>query len=404
MTPLLTNPPAATRTRGRDRILHVLEATSAGAARYVADVLLRIDLASFEVAFAYSPRRADHRFRADLRAIQERGIATFEIPMARGIRPIDDGKALWRIYRLIKEHGYHAVHGHSSKAGFLARLAAKLAGAHIVTIYSPHAIAISANPAYGPLERFAGRFTDAMLGVSRSEREELATYHLLPPSKLHHVTAGIDIPTFTAYRDGGEFRREMRIPPDAVLIGSAGRLAPQKDPLTFVRAAAEVHRSRFDVYFAWAGEGELRDQAQALARSLGVDSRMRFAGYRPDLRPFLASLDVFALTSRYESFGYVTCEAMALGKPVVATHVAGSRELVEDGSSGLLVPAGDAESCAAALRKLATDTSLRRVMGIAGLRRAREHFDVGRMVRQLEDLYRKLLEDSWQRRHQLIPA
>jgi glycosyltransferase involved in cell wall biosynthesis len=397
-------PTHALATARRPKILHLLEATSAGAARYVADLLLRIDTEAFDVAFAYSPRRADDRFWRDLTAIQARGIRTYEIPMSRSIRPIDDGKALWRIYRLVKEDGFEVVHGHSSKAGFLGRLAAKMADWRVVTIYSPHAIAISANPAYAHLERFAGYFTSAMLGVSRSERDELEGNNLVPVSKLYHVTAGIDIPAFSACLDGETFRSQWSIPDSAVLIGAAGRLAYQKDPLTFVRAAAQLHRDGVPAYFAWAGDGELRDQASSLARLLGVDTRVRFTGHCRDLRPFLAALDIFSITSRYESFGYVTCEAMAMGKPVVATNVAGSNELVWNGRTGFLVPAGDAKGCAAALRRLASDASLRQAMGQAGQRRVHEHYDVGRMVRQVESLYRKLLEESWQQQYQLIPT
>jgi glycosyltransferase involved in cell wall biosynthesis len=388
----------------RRRILHVLEATSAGAARYVADLLLRIDTAAFDVGFAYSPRRADTRFWRDLEAIRGRGIRTFEIPMARSIRPAEDAKALWRLYRLVKLHGFEVIHGHSSKAGFLGRLAGKLAGSHILTIYSPHAIAIAANPVYAHLERFAGRFTDVVLGVSRSERDELESYRLVPSSKLHHVTAGIDIPAFSARPDGGAFRGKMGIPQDAVLIGAAGRLAPQKDPFTFIRTAAQLHCAGVPAYFAWAGDGELRDQAEALARSLGVDGRVRFLGYCADLRPFLAALDIFSLTSRYESFGYVTCEAMAMGKPVVATNVSGSNELVQHGETGLLLPAGDDAACAEALGRLAGDPALRRAMGQAAQRRVREYYDVGRMVRQVEELYWDLLEETWRQQRQLIPT
>lgn len=403
-SPLVQTTLVESTTVTRPRILHLIEATSAGVARYVADLLLRIDTNAFDVTLAYSPRRADDRFWRDLQAIQARGVRTFEIPMSRSIRPVDDSKALWQVYRLIKDLGSDVVHGHSSKAGFLGRLAAKLAGSRIVTIYSPHAISISANPGYAPIERLAGYFTDAVLGVSRSEREELEGYRLMSSSKLHHVTAGIDISAFAEFPDDGQFRQRMQIPEKAVLIGTAGRLAPQKDPLGFVRAAAQLHREGVPAFFAWAGDGEMRQEAESLARTLGVDSSMRFAGYCPDLRPFLAALDIFALTSRYESFGYVTCEAMSMGKPVVATNVAGSNELVADGETGFLVPAGDTGACAAALGRLALDAFSRRVMGDAGQRRAREYYDVGRMVRQVEDLYRKLLEESWQQQHQLSPA
>jgi glycosyltransferase involved in cell wall biosynthesis len=393
MTPTIHRSTAVTKPRiaTRQRILHVLEATSAGAARYVADLLLRIDTEEFDVSFAYSPIRADKRFWTDLAAIQARGIQTFEIPMSRAIRPWNDMRAFWRLFHLIRGQHFGLVHAHSSKAGFVARVAAKLADTKTVTVYSPHAIAISLNPRYAHLERFAGLFTDAVLGVSRSEHDEVEQYHLLPASKIRHVTAGIDVPRFAEYSCGGAFREQIGVPRDALLIGSAGRLSHQKDPFTFLQAAARLSNTDVPVYFAWAGEGELLEEARGMARTLGIADRVRFAGYCPDLRPFLSSLDIFALTSRYESFGYVTCEAMAMGKPVIATDVAGSNELVLDGLTGFLVDAGDAAGCSAAFRLLAEDSLLRRAMGVTARKRARDQFQVGRMVHEIEDLYRELM-------------
>ncbi len=387
--PIVAKPQVAVRTK----VLHVLEATSAGAARYVADLLLRIDTDEFDVSFAYSPIRSDKRFWRDLNAIAARGIQLFEVPMSRSIDPRADAGAFWKLFRLIGTHRFDVVHGHSSKAGFLARLASKFANPKTVTVYSPHAIAIPVNHSYAHLERFAGLFTDAVLGVSRSERDELDGYHLMRSSKLHFVTAGIDLSRYSPSTDGGAFRRWIGVPEDAILIGSAGRISNQKDPFTFLKAAALLRTWGVPAYFAWAGDGELRERAESLSSCMGIADRMRFIGYCSDLRPFLAAIDIFALTSRYESFGYVTCEAMAMGKPIVATNVSGSNELVADGLTGFLVNPGDAERAARALRDLAQDTLLRRAMGLAGRKRVRERFEVGRMVRQVEDLYRELTEE-----------
>jgi len=115
-----------------------------------------------------------------------------------------------------------------------------------------------------------------------------------------------------------------------------------------------------------------------------------FLGYCPDLRPFLDALDIFVLTSRYESFGYVTCEAMAMGKPVVATNVSGSNELVVHGVTGYLVDVADAQGLAGAFDNLAADWKLRRRMGEAGRARARKHYDLRRMIQDVEQIYREL--------------
>jgi glycosyltransferase involved in cell wall biosynthesis len=298
--------------------------------------------------------------------------------------------------QMIGERRFDLVHGHSSKAGFLARLAARSVSRKIVTVYSPHAIAISLNPKYRHLERFAGMFTDAMLGVSRSEREELERYDLVPAEKLCHVTAAVDV---DAYR--GPFAPVLRerygVPKNAILVGTAGRMSRQKDPLTFIEIARIVAATEPRAYFVWIGDGELRDQVVARAEQAGIAGRLILPGYSPDIRPWLASLDIFLLTSLYESFGYVTCEAMALGKPVVATRVAGSVELVANGENGFLGSKADPESMAPWVTLLARDSVLRTAMGQNSRQRVEKLYNLKRMTNDLENLYRHLLRRKGRR-------
>jgi len=374
----------------RPKVLQVLEATAAGTASYVSDLLLNIDTAAFDVSFAYSPIRSDERFLKDLQLISMRGVSLYEIPMQRNIRPVEDARALWDLYRLIRAQEFDIVHGHSSKAGFLSRLAAKLADPGIVTVYSPHAIAISINPKYWYLERFAGLLTNVILGVSRSERDELETYQFVASSKLRYATAGIDVRAYAGPFGGGDLRHRIGVPNGTILIGSAGRITAQKDPATFLNAAAELLERGVGAHFVWAGDGDLKSASQCLAANLGIEQHVTFLGYCPDLRPFLDALDIFVLTSRYESFGYVTCEAMAMGKPVVATNVSGSNELVVHGVTGYLVDVADAQGLAGAFDNLAADWKLRRRMGEAGRARARKHYDLRRMIQDVEQIYREL--------------
>lgn len=392
---VLAAPRVKTRSGlSRTKVLHILEATSAGAARFVADVLLHHDTDQFDVSFAYSLIRSDQRFLSDLEKIQGRGIRTVEIPMARNIKPRADLKALGRLHRFIRRSGFDIVHSHSSKAGFLGRLASKLADRRTVTLYSPHAIAIAVNPIYKPIEKMAGFLTDGMVAVSRSERDQLESYNLIHRDRIHYVTAAVDVQAYSGFSGHHQTREKLGIPANALLVGAAGRLADQKDPFLFLRVAEIVCQCEKDVHFVWAGDGELRTKVLERTKLLGLEKRVHFPGYCADLRPILAALDIFVLTSRYESFGYVTCEAMALGKPVVATHVAGSSELVVDGRTGYLAQPGDAEGFAARLLSLAGEASLRRSFGAAGRARVEEHYDLPRMVSDIEDLYRRLRREK----------
>jgi glycosyltransferase involved in cell wall biosynthesis len=382
----------------RPKVLEVLEATALGTGRYISDLLLNLDTAALDLSLAYSPFRfrSDEPFLRDVQRMMARGVHVYEIPMQRKISPIEDARALSNLYRLIKTQHFDIVHGHSSKAGFLARLAAKLADPRIVTIYSPHAISIPLSPKYWYVERFAGMLTSIMLGVSRSERDQLEGYRLVPLSKLRYVTIGINTAAYRGSFGGAELRKRIGIPQETILIGSAGRLTAQKDPATFLKAAAVLLQRGVNAHFAWAGYGELESASQELARRLGIEQQVTFLGYCPDIRPFLDAVDIFALASRFESFGYVTCEAMAMGKPVVATNVAGSNELVLPGVTGYLVDVSDAPGFAVALHELADDLKLRHRMGEAGRARAREHYDLQRMTRAIEHLYKDALHGRLQ--------
>lgn len=374
----------------RLKVLEVLEATALGTACYMANLLMNIDITKFDVTLAYSRIRSDERFRKELKYIERRGIRVYEVPMQRNICPAKDAVSLWTLYRLIKAEKFNIVHGHSSKAGFLARLAAKLVNPRTITIYSPHAISISLNPKYWYVEKLAGLLTNAVLGVSRTEHDELLSYQIVPESKVRYVTTGIKVASYCGSFGGEKVRQQLGLSDGTMLIGAAGRLTEQKDPSTFLKAAAKTLGRGVQARFAWVGYGELQEPSERLARELGIEDYVSFLGYCEDLRPFLDAVDIFALTSRFESFGYVTCEAMAMGKPVVATNVAGSKELVIPGVTGYLVKVADATAFSDVYLELAADPDLRRRMGDAGRARAREHYDLPRTIAGLEQLYREL--------------
>lgn len=386
----------------RPKVLHVLEATLGGARRHVTDLLLGLDQHKYELLFAFSPLRADALFSEELAKIRRSGVRTVEIPMAREIRPLLDARAFRQLYRLIRNERIAVAHLHSSKAGFLGRLAAKAASQSCKTIYTPHGVAVRLGKFYGLLEKFAGRFTDALIAVSEPERKELAGYGLVASDRLVTISAGIDLSALAALADPsadtsdvGSVRRELGVPLDAPLIGTAGRLTRLKDPEAFVRVGAAVAQAHPEAYFLWVGEGELQALVLSQAATLGVRDRVLFLSFRKDIYRILRAMDIFVLTSIYESFGYVTCEAMALEKAVVATAVAGTVDLVEPGVTGFLVPPGDSQAMARAISILLEEPAKRKAMGQEGRRKIEQSFTVARMVRQTEDLYDRLLARLW---------
>ncbi len=374
----------------RIKVLHVVEATAAGVGRHVSDLASTTNLDLFDLSIAWSPIRSDERFRQTIEQLQVRGIQTYAIPMSRGIEPLVDFVALAKLVRLIAREQFDVVHTHSSKAGFLGRLAARMAKPSAITVYSPNAISISLNRAYWYPEKAAAWLTDALIAVSDSERKELSGYKLVPTKKLVRITAGIPL-TEEVQPLTSSFRDNLRIPTDAVVIGTVGRVSYQKDPDTFLAAAERILRANPEVYFVWIGPGEDLEKMREETIKRGLADRVMFTGYRKDAQHLLQAADIFVLASRYESFGYVTCEAMALSKPVVASRVAGSSELVDDGVTGFLVPPGDALAFADALQQLLHNKAMRNRFGAAGRKRVEQHFSLKRMVEETQQLYLDLL-------------
>jgi glycosyltransferase involved in cell wall biosynthesis len=172
------------------------------------------------------------------------------------------------------------------------------------------------------------------------------------------------------------------------VVGAAGRFDPSKGFDVLIRSVALAP----EVNLVLAGEGECEGALRSLATDLGVDDRVHFIGWREDARSVVAAFDVLAVPSRAEAFGLVALEAMFAARPVIASDVGGLPEVVEDSSTGLLVPPDDPEALASALRVLVTDEARRTRLGTAGRARAIEHFSVDEMARSYEALYDHVME------------
>ena len=177
---------------------------------------------------------------------------------------------------------------------------------------------------------------------------------------------------------------------DAVRIGIIGRLYPVKDHRTLLRAASLIPIT-LPVKFLVIGNGPLDRELEQLARDLGLEKRVSFLGWVPEVSEVLSQLDIVVLTSTSEGFNNSIAEAQMHGIPVVTTDAPGCSEIVVDGETGFVVPIGSAESVARAVEKLAGDASLRKRFGTTARTRSQELFSVGRMVGQYQDLFMELV-------------
>jgi glycosyltransferase involved in cell wall biosynthesis len=323
----------------------------------------------------------------------------FFTELVRPIRPHRDLLAVRRLRALLEplaERGPVVVHTHSSKAGVLGRRAAARAGAGPV-LHSIHGFGHAAI-APGPLRSLSlrvearmARHTDAFLAVSRASIEEGRRLGLLGDRPVHLVRSGIDIEHYAradALRD--EARARLGLPPDAPVVGMIGNFKPQKAPLDFVELSARVAAELPDARFLIAGDGELREAVERRVDQRGLRSRMALLGWRRDVPALLGALDVLVLTSRWEGLPRVCPQAMAAGRPIVASAVDGVPEAVVHGRNGLLFPPGDVEQGARHVLELIADRSLRERFAAAG-RQAVDEFSATRMVSDQERIYTDLL-------------
>jgi glycosyltransferase involved in cell wall biosynthesis len=364
-----------------------------GAQRIVLYTAKQLARATFDVALAWGP---GDRLDDEAAAISD--LERFPVPtLVRSVAPITDLRALVSLRAAVRLFQPHVVHTHSSKAGILGRLAARLEGVPAVhTVHGFGFTPLQAAPTrwlFRVAETTMARFTDHFVTVSEIDRRRGIEIGLFPPDKVTVIRAGIDLDRFRAASGGDAVRQRLGVPVGPPMVTQVGNFKPQKAPLDFVRVAATVREQHPDAWFVMVGDGPLRAPAEKLARELGVADRLIFTGWWDDVPGLLAATAVSVLTSRHEGLPCSVVESLAAGVPVVATAVDGTVEVVRSGDNGLLAPAGDITRLAQSIDRLLADPDLRGRMAAAA-REGLEGFDRDLMVRQQEDLYRWMCSHS----------
>lgn len=364
----------------RVKVLAVSEPGFAGVKRHVVELLSELDLARFEVCFVYSLGRKDALFLSEIDRLWARGVRCREVPMARGIHALKDLAALLRLMRIVAEFQPDIVHSHSSKAGFLSRVAARLVRPRAKTLYSPHAMSCLYSRVYWFLEKMAGYLTDCLIAVSRSEAQDFRKWRI-PARQI--VTIPLNVraqecyPAAAPRTDG------------SILVASCGRISHQKNGLLFFQAAVEVMRTHPEVRFRWIGSFNKDGEARKVRRFMDSEPlarKIEVTGWVTDADALIAEADIFCILSRYESFGYVAADAMMMLLPVVATRVTGLVDLIVDGETGFLCEPSP-EEIAARLVELIESPGLRARMGRSGRERVKKNFRLDLTVRRIEELY-----------------
>ena len=400
------------------RILRIVTRLNIGGpSLHVGILSTRLDPARFcTIVVTGAPDAGEGNLRE---LVDREGVTLIELPsLQRALHPWRDVVALTRLIRVTFRERPHIIHTHMAKAGSLGRLAGIIYNtvgpgrrrgqrARLVHTFHGHVLDGYFSPRqsalFATIERFLARSTDHLIAVSRTVCRELQALGIGRPEQWHVVRLGLDLEALAQLpaRNGST----------PVTVGMVGRLVPIKHPSLFLQALASVPlRERGLVRAMIVGDGPLRPSLEAEAEAHGLRPSVTFAGWRRDLPRVYGELDIACLTSWNEGTPVSLIEAMAAGRPVIATDVGGVADLLDDGESpepipegafrlarrGLLVRPGDAAGLAAALERLASDPQLRARLGETGREYVLSAHSSERLVREIEGLYEGLRADSCQ--------
>ncbi|MBC7185399.1 MAG: glycosyltransferase family 4 protein [Calditrichaeota bacterium] len=377
--------------RQRMRICHLqLLPLMTGVQRAMLEVLRRLDPQRFDI---WVLCKSAGELTEELAKL---GARTLLVPsLVRQIQPLNDLRALVTMMRLFKRHRFRIVHTHSSKTGALGRLAARLAGVDVV-FHTVHGLPFHEFSGrreriwYGLVERLAGLCTDKVIFVNHEERELAVSLRLIPTSRAVTVYNGVDhalVASANTAEARASFRRAWGIPEDAFVVAYVGRLWEQKDPVTL---AAIIERcTELPVHFLVVGDGPFYG---SLARRFADHRQVTMTGWLREPMTMYPAIDVLVLPSLWEGLSMTLIEAMAFGKPLVASNIKGNRECVRDGFNGFLCAPRAPEEFVRAMERLSHDRGLYRTMSRNCMALSKELFDIEVNARAIIRLYDEVWE------------
>ena len=330
--------------------------------------------------------------------VKKRGVPLTIIPeLVRELDLAKDFIALKKMISYFKAEKPHIVHTHSSKAGILGRWAARIARVPVI-IHTVHGWGhhnyqnIFVRRLFVLLERATEKITDKLIVVSDLNAEKGLKDNIGTEDKYTTIHSSIKLDDFIEHKgDTIALKKQIGLNPEFPVVGTVGRLSPQKNPLDFVRVAAAVKKQIPNVQFLFVGDGPLRPETEAFIKELGVSEDIFLPGLRKDIPELLSCMDIFILTSLWEGLPRVIPQAMASRLPVVANGVDGVNEVIDEGENGFIIPPGNVSLMTEKVVKLLSDHSLRIDMGTKGQKKAVQEFSLQKMVDKIQCLYDEVL-------------
>ncbi len=288
-----------------------------------------------------------------------------------------------KIAEFVRQNDIEIIHAHLAKDYPLAALAARLSG-------KPFVLTRHVLFPLNRLQKYALQNVRGIIAPSNAISDSLKQQNIFPPDKITIIRYGINLEHFAPHEKTSH---------ENFTVGTIGHLAPIKGHDVFIRAAEIVLKTQLNVRFVIVGEdksdsGVNRRELENLIARLNLQTKIELAGWTDDVRPFLCNFDLFVSAARAEAFGLVMVEAMYHEIPVIATRSEGAVEIIENGTSGVLVDNEDAEALAKAILELYNDRDKRERLAENGRQRVEKCFSLERMVSETEEFYRRVLEKT----------
>jgi glycosyltransferase involved in cell wall biosynthesis len=334
---------------------------------------------------------------SNLAELEKCGVRILTIPeLQRNINPVKDLKAFFKLMNILKCEKSDIVHTHTSKAGILGRWSAFLSKVPVI-VHTPHGHVFWGyfnkwnTSIVVFLERLAALITDRIITLTEQEKKDHLRFAIAHEGKFAVIHSGVDLKKYSDTNVApAEMKKQLGIPDGAFVVGTVGRLTHVKGHRHLIEAAAIVVRRKPNTVFVCMGDGELLTELTELATSLGIQDRVKFLGWRPDVADVMSTFDIFVLPSLNEGMGKVLVEAMALEKPIIASNVGGIPDLIFSEENGLLVAPENAAAIAETIEGLCCDSVKRINMGKKGKILAAA-FSAEAMIKKIDRLYNELI-------------
>lgn len=381
----------------KKKLVIISEALGGGVRRHIVDLLENLNKNKFEIYFIYNLDRADTIIKDKLKNMRLLGINLIEIEGFNREIGKNDIRAIKSIYNELKTIKPDIVHCHSSKAGALGRISAKIIGVKKI-YYTPHAYYFQ-NPdssnlkkkIYATIESLLSRyFTTKTINVSLGEKQIALSYNLDKERKFHVIYNGIEL--YKNYNSEIKLKlsKEFNIYKDDVIIGVIARLNGQKDPDTFIDIAKKVTEKYDNVKFIYVGDGSLYNKIKYRINNENLSEKVILTGFRNDTEDILEIFDIFLTTALYEGMPYALIEALRAKLPIIATNTIGNNEIVSHDINGYLIDTKDSESGLKYIEHLLNNEDMIQKLGNKSFEEYNEKFTIKDMIEKYEALYESI--------------